>query len=376
MASIPVKSVDVNPERLKRLLKSLVDIYSPSGKEEEIIEYAEKYMKKAGLSVTRQVVDEDRCNLIIFPGEWESVEVCYVGHVDTVVAYDLEEADFSEEGDTISGLGTADMKGGCAAMMEAFTVLTEEGNPFPAVGLALLVDEEEDNKGARAFIEEYTSPWAVIGEPTNLTPCLGHYGYLEVLLRTQGKRAHSAMPELGQNAIEAMLKLLLRFTEYAASSPHGLVYNVRELSGFPGGFVVPDACEAWLDLHLPPNSRIDILKNELEHLMSEVKKSTPSLDASLRFEDTFSGYLISEDRPLVRELREIYNRMSLPWQPHEFRSQSDGNILWTAGIDPVILGPGRLELAHTSEESVSFAQVVKAAQLYLNLARSLSQSRD
>jgi len=376
MASTPVKSVDVNPERLKRLLKSLVDIYSPSGKEEEIIEYAEKYMKKAGLSVTRQVVDEDRCNLIIFPGEWESVEVCYVGHVDTVVAYDLEEADFSEEGDTISGLGTADMKGGCAAMMEAFTVLTEEGNPFPAVGLALLVDEEEDNKGARAFIEEYTSPWAVIGEPTNLTPCLGHYGYLEVLLRTQGKRAHSAMPELGQNAIEAMLKLLLRFTEYAASSPHGLVYNVRELSGFPGGFVVPDACEAWLDLHLPPNSRIDILKNELEHLMSEVKKSTPSLDASLRFEDTFSGYLISEDRPLVRELREIYNRMSLPWQPHEFRSQSDGNILWTAGIDPVILGPGRLELAHTSEESVSFAQVVKAAQLYLNLARSLSQSRD
>ena len=376
MASTPVKSVDVNPERLKRLLKSLVDIYSPSGKEEEIVEFAERYMKKAGLSVTRQVVDEDRYNLIVFSDEWESVEVCYVGHVDTVAAYDLEEAGFSEEGDIISGLGTADMKGGCAAMMEAFTVLAEEGSPFPAVGLALLVDEEEDNKGARTFVEEYTPPWAVIGEPTNLTPCLGHYGYLEVLLRTQGKRAHSAMPEFGQNAIEAMLKLLLRITEYAASSPHGLVYNVRELSGFPGGFVVPDACEAWLDLHLPPNSRIDILKNELEHLMSEVKESTPSLDASLRFEDTFSGYLISEDRPLVRRLRETYNKMSLPWQPQEFRSHSDGNILWAAGIDPVVLGPGRLESAHTPEESVSFVQVVQAAWLYLNLARSLSESRN
>jgi acetylornithine deacetylase len=376
MASTPVRSVDVNPERLKKLLNDLVDIYSPSGKEEEIIEYAEKYMKKTGLSVARQVVDEDRCNLIIFPGEWESVEVCYVGHVDTVTAYDLEEAGFSEDGDTMSGLGTADMKGGCAAMMEAFTALAEEGSSFPAVGLALLVDEEEDNKGARTFVEEYTSPWAVIGEPTNLTPCLGHYGYLEVLLRTQGKRAHSAMPEFGQNAIEAMLKLLLRFTEYAASSPHGLVYNVRELSGFPGGFVVPDACEAWLDLHLPPNSRIDILKNELEHLMSEAEESTPSLDASLRFEDTFSGYLISEDRPLVKELRETYNKMSLPWQPQEFRSHSDGNILWAAGIDPVVLGPGRLESAHTPEESVSFAQVVQAARLYLNLARSLSESRN
>jgi len=371
MLSNPIQITDVNPERLKRLLKNLIDIYSPSGKEEEILEYAGKYIKKAGLPVARQEVDENRYNLIVFPEGRETVDVCYVGHVDTVVAYDLEEAGFSQEGDIISGLGTADMKAGCAAMIEAFTVLSEKVELFPAVGLALLVDEEEDNKGARSFVEEYAAPWAIIGEPTNMTPCLGHYGYLEVMLRTEGKRAHSAMPELGQNAIEAMLKLLLRFMEHAASSPHGLVYNIRELSGFPGGFVVPDACEAWLDLHLPPNSRIDILKNELEHLMSEVGKSIPSLDANLRFEDTYSGYLISEDRPLVKKLRETYNKMSLPWQPQEFRSQSDGNILWTAGIDPVILGPGRLEAAHTPEESVSFEQVVQAAQLYLNLALSL-----
>jgi acetylornithine deacetylase len=366
-----IKVTDVNPERLKKLFRNLVDIYSPSGKEEEILEYSEKYLKKAGLSVLRQEVDEDRYNLIVCPGEWESVEVCYVGHVDTVAAYDLEEADFSQEGDIISGLGTADMKAGCAAMMEAFTVLAEKAEPFPAVSLALLVDEEEDNKGARTFIEEYTAPWAIIGEPTDMTPCLGHYGYLEVMLRTQGKRAHSAMPELGQNAIEAMLKLLLRVTEYAVSSPHGLVYNIRELSGFPGGFVVPDACEAWLDLHLPPNSRIDILKTELERLITEAGKEIPNLDASLRFEDTYSGYLISENRPLVGRLKESYQELSLPWEPQEFRSHSDGNILWAAGIDPVILGPGRLEDAHTPEESVSFEQVVQAAQLYLNLALSL-----
>ncbi|HEY41290.1 MAG TPA: M20 family metallopeptidase [Dehalococcoidia bacterium] len=373
MSSNTIKITDVNPERLKKLLRSLVDIYSPSGKEEEILEYAEKYLKKAGLLVTRQEVDENRYNLIVFPEGRETVDVCYVGHMDTVAAYDLEDFGFSDEGDAISGLGTADMKAGCAAMIEAFTVLAERSSPFPAVGLVLLVDEEEDNKGAKSFIEgEYTAPWAIIGEPTNMTPCLGHYGYLEVMLRTQGKRAHSAMPELGQNAIEAMLKLLLLVTEYAISSPHGLVYNVRELSGFPGGFVVPDACEAWLDLHLPPNSRIDILKTELEQLISEADREIPHLDASLKFEDTYSGYLISENRPLVGKLKEAYRKLSLPWEPQEFRSHSDGNILWAAGIDPVILGPGRLEAAHTPEESVSFEQVVLAAQLYLNLALSLA----
>jgi acetylornithine deacetylase len=366
-----MEATDVNPQRLKRLLRDMVDIYSPSGKEEEIVTYLERYLRKSGLPVTRQEVDEDRYNLLVFPEGKETVDVCYVGHVDTVAAYDLEDFGFSEGGDIIFGLGTADMKAGCAAMIEAFTVLAERARPFPAIGLALVVDEEEDNKGAKSFVEEYTAPWAIIGEPTNLTPCLGHYGYLEVMLRTQGKRAHSAMPELGHNAIEAMLKLLLRITEYAVSPPHGLVYNVRELSGFPGGFVVPDACEAWLDLHLPPNSRIDVLKTELEHLMSEAGREIPHLDASLRFEDTYSGYLISENRPLVGRLKESYLEMSLPWAPQEFRSHSDGNILWAAGIDPVILGPGRLEAAHTPEESVSFEQVVQAARLYLNLALSL-----
>ena len=373
MSVPPAPSTDVKSDRLRDLLRDLVDIYSPSGKEQEIVEYAEEYISRFGLPVARQEVDQDRHNLIVFPEGKEEVDVCFVGHVDTVPAYDLEDAGFYQEGDTVYGLGTADMKAGCAAMIEAFTVLAEIGDPLPSAGLALLVDEEEDNRGARAFVEEYSAPWAVIAEPTNMVPCLGHYAYLEMLLRTQGKRAHSAVPEFGQNAIEAMLKLLLRVTEYASHSPHGLVYNVRELSGFPGGFVVPDACEAWLDLHLPPNSRIDLLKTELERLIWEACREIPGLDASLRFEDTFSGYLISEDRPLVKTLRETYTGMSLPWAPQEFRSHSDGSILWPAGTDPIILGPGRLEAAHSPGESVSFPQVVLAAQLYLNLVLSLTR---
>ena len=348
----------------------MVDIYSPSGKEEEICEYIYEYLRGNGLAVVKQEVDEDRPNLIVFPEQRDEVELCFVGHLDTVTAYDLDDYCYREEGDTVFGLGTSDMKSGCAAMIEAFTVLAENGG-FPHVGLALVVDEEEDNRGAKALIEEYNFPWAIIGEPTNLVPCLGHYGYLEVLLRTEGKRAHSAMPELGQNAIEAMLKLLLHVTEYATSGFHGLVYNVRELSGFPGGFVVPDTCEAWLDFHLPPNSRIDVLKSELEKLVQAAAKSIPGLDAQLRFEDTYSGYQISQKRDVVKKLRELYKKVSLPWEPQDFRSHSDGNVLWASGVDPVVLGPGRLEASHKPEESVSFAQVVQAARLYLSLASSL-----
>lgn len=365
------RSMEVQPERLRNLLRDLVDIYSPSGKEGEILEYVEEYLRNQNLRVIKQKVDETRCNLVVLPEKRDKTVLCLVGHLDTVTAHDLDDYGFREEEDTIFGLGTADMKAGCAAMIEALTVMTERGKTVPPVGLALVVDEEENNKGVKCLVSEYSFPWAIVGEPTGLVPCLGHYGYLEIMLRTQGKRAHSAMPELGQNAIENMLRLLLQVTESVSSRIDGLVYNIRELSGFPGGFVVPDSCDAWLDLHLPPSSRIDVLKTEFERLLEESRENIPNLDVQLNFEDTYSGYQISQERPLVGKLKEVYGRMSLAWETQEFRSHSDGNVLWSAGVNPIILGPGYLETAHTAKESVSFCQVLSAAQLYLNFSLSL-----
>lgn len=372
MGTSVVKSVDVKPERLKKLLKALVDIYSPSGKEEEILEYVEGYLKGHGLPLIKQEVDENRYNLVVLPENEEEVDVCFVGHLDTVVAHDLDDYGFNEDGDIVTGLGATDMKAGCAAMIEAFTALAEAKRTLPSVGLALVVGEEEESDGAKTLVREYSFPWAVVGEPTSMVPCLGHYGYLEVLLRTRGKKAHSSMPELGQNAIETMLKLLLKVTEYFGTVPKDVVYNIRQLSGFPGGFVVPDTCEAWLDLHLHPDSRVDVLKAEMEQLVEAADETIPGLDAYIRFESTQSGYRISPKRPLVKKLREVYKKLSLGWGPQDFRSHSDGNVLWAAGVDPIVLGPGSLETAHTADESVDFRQVVQAAQLYVNFALSIN----
>ena len=363
-------NTDVRPERLRNLLNELVDIYSPSGKEEEVLSYIEAYLKGCGLNVTRQEVDENRSNLLVLPEHAKPPTLAFVGHVDTVAAHDLDDYGFRAEGDTIFGLGTTDMKGGCAAMIEAFTVLASEQGAFPPVALALLVGEEEDNDGAKTLVRDYSFPWMVVGEPTNMAPCLGHYGYVEAVLRTRGKRAHSSMPELGHNAIESMLRLLLSLTDYASSAPHGLVYNIRELSGFPGGFVVPDTCEAWLDLHLPPESGVDVFKGELAQVVEAARQDIPYLDADLEFEDTYNGYTLAAEGALVTKLKAACEDVSLPWAPQDFRSHSDANVLWAAGAAPIVVGPGRLEAAHTPEESVSCDQVVQATRLYLRLALS------
>ncbi|WP_243688857.1 M20/M25/M40 family metallo-hydrolase [Geotalea toluenoxydans] len=155
----------------------------------------------AGFAVRRQEVDEDRYNLCLTMGTGEP-QLYLVAHVDTVPAWDLEDFGAREEGRIIYGLGSADMKGGCAAMIEAWLAMASALKPEerPPVGLLLTVGEEENGDGSAAFLENYHPPWAVIGEPTGLIACFAHYGYMEAGFVTRGVRSHSSLPELGHNA--------------------------------------------------------------------------------------------------------------------------------------------------------------------------------
>jgi acetylornithine deacetylase len=106
----------VDKSRLRQTLLDMIDIYSPSGKEEDLQLYIEGRLKRAGSPVARQEVDGERYNLISKIGQGEPT-IYLVGHVDTVSAWDLETYSASEEWGVVRGLGAADMKGGCAAML-------------------------------------------------------------------------------------------------------------------------------------------------------------------------------------------------------------------------------------------------------------------
>jgi hypothetical protein len=116
----------INSNRLHALFQNMVDIYSPSGKEGELTDFLENVLAASGLAVERQSVDESRSNLLISSGTGKP-ERLFLGHIDTVPAYDIEQYGFSEKEGVCHGLGTADMKSGCAAMIEAFMGAAEQG---------------------------------------------------------------------------------------------------------------------------------------------------------------------------------------------------------------------------------------------------------
>jgi len=357
---------DIQPHRLRRLVQRMINIYSPSGKEKEVLDYLHGFLKRYDLPLIRQPVDERRYNLLIIPPEIDA-QLVLVGHVDTVSAYDLEDFGYEEQGDEIIGLGSADMKGGCAAMIEAYLSAHQVLGRPPAGALALVVGEEEEGDGARRLVRDHHFPWAVIGEPTDLKIGLSHFGYLEVAIITRGKRRHASLASGSRNAVVAMLHLLPRITQFWEEGWPEAVVNIRDLNTSSGGFAVPDRCEVWLDVHLPPATALGEITLELEQLVADGRSRDPDLDVSLRFTEVHSGYQIPDRGPILDRFREAFARNGLVWVPTPFQSHSDANQLWSAGIKPLLLGPGRLEKAHSADESVSFAQLCQAARLYLDL---------
>ncbi|MEJ5348328.1 MAG: M20/M25/M40 family metallo-hydrolase [Desulfosoma sp.] len=360
----------IQTARLRRLLERLVNIYSPSGKEEDAIDFLYSFLKRYDVTVIRQPVDDRRSNLLVVPPD-EDIQLALIGHVDTISAYDLEDFGCEEENGELFGLGTADMKGGCAAMIEAYlSASAASSSPIPAA-LALVVGEEEEGDGARRLVRDYHFPWAIIGEPTDLKVSLVHYGYLEMQVVIRGQRRHASMANRSTHPAESLLHFLLRLLHYWEERWPEVIPNIRDLSSSSAGFVVPDYCEAWLDVHLPPTLPLGEIIMELEQLTESVREHNPHVIPSLRFTEIHSGYDIPDRGPFVQKIRQILETHALPWDPVPFRSHSDANTLWSAGVKPILLGPGQLEKAHSPEESVSFDQVATAARIYADILMSL-----
>ncbi len=353
----------IEPERLKSLFREMVNIYSPTGKEGQITEFLAGYLHEHGLPVTLREVSEGRRNIeVVFGGG--TPEIGFIGHIDTVPAFDIEHYEFEERDGEIFGLGTADMKGGCAAMIEAFIAAVEQGVDLRGTGLFLVVGEEENGDGTAALIEAMDIAWAIVAEPTNLVACLGHYGYIEMLVQAFGRRRHASMAGREYNAIFNMLRMLLRLGGLLEAEYPEAVMNIRSLHSSESGFAVPGSCEAWLDLHIKPSQDVELFAGELKSLAETCLSGSAVTGYEIAFPTMAAGYRVEEEGLLCQILQQAYRNRGLVWQPGTFQSHSDANLLKQGGCQPVILGPGQLARAHTRDEAVLFEQVAVAADLY------------
>jgi acetylornithine deacetylase len=363
----------IENDRLIRLLTEAVEQYSPSYAEEPAMAVFAERLNEAGIRYLRQPLPESggpaanhRANLIVELGP-QPPAMMWVGHVDTVPISDEEEQRVHREGDILHGLGTADMKSGCAAVLEALVALVEAGVRLKrGLIVALVVGEEEYGDGSETLLQWRTAPLTVIGEPTGLRACIDHYGYYECRLAARGTRAHAALPEMGASAIHAMLAWMQQILEAGGEGyfARGLTLNPREIRGGAGLFVVAEQCEAAIDIHAPPGVDKTVIERLLEEARSQAQETHPR--CALIHENLYwaPGYTTDPGDPVLRPLHRAHEAIGMAWQPSVFPSHSDGSLFHQTGSVPVICGPGHLEVAHTRGEHVSLSETWQAARLY------------
>jgi acetylornithine deacetylase len=355
----------IDDTRLESILKALIDIYSPSGKEHQVVDTAAAILREGGVPLELCEVDRGRCNIEVSGGG--AVDLAFVGHLDTVPAFDMDTLPYRRIGDRVAGLGAADMKGGCAAMMEAFIAARSAGILPAAAGLFLVVGEEESGDGTADLLSRRRFGTALVAEPTDLMPCLAHCGYVEVQVRAFGDRRHAAMAGREVNAIHGMLAALQRLSDWVEKEHPAVVLNIRDLHSSESGFAVPDRCVADLDLHLPPQTDLRVFLRDARAVLDGALAGSAVSRYEINVPTEAAGYVLPAGDPLARIVQAACTARGLPFQPATFMSHSDANLLHDAGCSTVILGPGQLARAHTRDESVGFAQVCAAASLYLDV---------
>ena len=258
------ESTDLADET-RRLLRSLIrfDTVNPPGNERLAQEHLAAHLTKAGFECELLGAEPDRPNLVArLRGERDGPTLCYLGHVDTVLA---DPADWTHDpwsGDLadgcIWGRGALDMKSQVAAEIAAAASLARSGWR-PARGELLIVavvDEETGGALGAEWITQ-THPERVrcdmlvnegagcmfeYGGARRYGVCCAEKGVFRFTVTTGGVAGHASMPGMGENALLKMAPLLERLgarrPAYELTDvPRAFLSAIGEDPGDPAGSV-------------------------------------------------------------------------------------------------------------------------------------------
>jgi succinyl-diaminopimelate desuccinylase len=346
------------------LTKRLCAIPSVSGDEGALADFVEARLReRAGtLEITRFAN-----NVVARTTGSTPNRVVLGGHLDTVPANGNAEPRI--EGGMLHGLGSADMKGGLAVMLQVAEGLGA-GPADHEVTLVFYEGEEvaDEHNGLRHLFSHdadlLAGDFAILLEPTSGWVEAGCQGTIHVRASFAGARAHSARPWMGVNAIHRAAPLLQRLAAFEAGtvSIEGLEYRealqVVKVGGGVANNVVPDACDIVVNRRYAPSRPLDVAVAEVEALVAEAD-AVEVLNASMAAPPNLAHPLV--EAFVASGPRGV--RPKLGW--------TDVARFAARGIPACNFGPGDPEIAHTAGEHLDDGDLRHCAEVltsYLGLA--------
>lgn len=379
----------VDAEALVACTRALVEVdtQNPPGNEAAILPVVRNLLAPFGPRFEEVEPAPGRTSLVATIGSGNGARPTLIvnGHLDVVpvdrTGWGCDPFAGRLAGDRLYGRGTADMKGGIAAAVEALHALRRAGRE-PSCDLAfhLVADEERGGAlGTKAMVDAglVRGDACLVPEPTGLAVCVAERGLMVATVTVLGRPAHGSEPRRGVSAVElgAKVVLALHAADFAGGA-HPLLgtptCNVGVIEGGSGHNTVAERCTLTVDRRLLPGTtqaeaeaglraRIDAIGDlDLRYdLEVDVYGEASELDPSHEFVGQVQAAMVDA---LGREAPVI--GMGFTTDARFVRNQ--------AGIPAVVCGPGEVSQAHVHDEWVAVSRLVDAAAVYAELFASFA----
>ncbi|MEB0205133.1 acetylornithine deacetylase [Pseudomonas sp. CCC3.1] len=341
-----------------------------------VIDLLAAWLGDLGFNCDIQQVSPGKFNLLASFGSGPGGLVL-AGHSDTVpyddALWQTDPLKLTEVDNRWVGLGSCDMKGFFALIIEAVRPLLDQPFKQPLLILATC-DEETSMAGARALVEagKPLGRAAVIGEPTGLKPIRMHKGVMMERIDILGRSGHSSDPSLGHSALDAMhdaiteLKSLRQqwLTEYRNpqfSVPQPTL-NFGCIHGGDNPNRICGQCSLEFDLRplpgMDPALLRSIIRSKLDPLAErhQVKIDFAPIAAGV------APFEQAADSELVRVAERLTGHRA-----EAVAFGTEAPYLQQLGCETIVLGPGDIACAHQPGEHLEMSRLQPTVRLLSQL---------
>jgi len=371
------------------LLKAMVEIDTTNQKanESELADFLARYVKPYADKL--EFIGGQRKNLIAYFGNLKSKNIlCFNGHMDVAAAeekgWETKPFKLTVKNGFAFGRGTADMKGGLAASVQAVIKAKQAGllnNKL--IILACSVDEEtgaDSEFGAKLVVEHLIKnnikpQGCVIPEPAtyqqDVRINLGHRGLLWIKCKAYGKAMHSGLINTENNAINNIMAFISDIQKEITNQPkriNGVPQTSCRVLYVNGGKdeevlnAIPDIAVAHLDVRTSPaeaNSKVLLKIQNIagrHNIDISVFKNTPSAS-------------ISKNEKIVKVFEKAFENQNEKYTLGYASPTCDAH--WFIETDiPAINGLGVSgENVHTNNEFIEIASLAKRVELFYNVIK-------
>lgn len=383
------QQVSQHSETIIRFLRELCAIPSMDSQIGPVGERAQEEMRKLGFD---DVWFDSMGNTVGRIGDGSRI-LLYDSHIDTVGIGNPEEWEWDPfvgkiDNGRFYARGACDEKGSTPPMIYGLKIARDLGllDGWTAYYFGNM-EEWCDGIAPHALVEhEGVRPdYVVIGEPTKMQVYRGHKGRVEIEVISRGRSAHAASNHLGDNAIYKVLPLIegvSKLEPHLGDDPflgHGKITVSDMKVSTPSINAVPDLARVYIDRRITFGESAEDAVAQVRALVDQALLDSGDITVEMMkyAEPSYTGFVfpvdkyfpawaLDEDHPLVQAGLQASRLIGLPEHPAGKWNFSTNGIYWMgkAGIPSIGFGPGEEETAHTTQDSVLLADVIKAAEFY------------